>query len=52
MCLPKKMAMELFKPFVLNKLLKDSNASSKNARKLKKTIIEKEMPEAWKCLKK
>ncbi|NUU96364.1 DNA-directed RNA polymerase subunit beta' [Marinitoga sp. 1135] len=48
--LPKKMAMELFKPFVLNKLLKDSNASSKNARKLKKTIIEKEMPEAWEML--
>lgn len=48
--LPKKMALELFKPFVLSELLKDSNAASKNARKLKKTIIEKEMPQAWEIL--
>jgi DNA-directed RNA polymerase subunit beta' len=48
--LPKKMALELFKPFVLAELLKDSNVASKNARKLKKTIIEKEMPQAWEIL--
>jgi DNA-directed RNA polymerase subunit beta' len=48
--LPKKMALELFKPFVLSELLKDSNVASKNARKLKKTIIEKEMPQAWEIL--
>jgi|LSQX01.3.fsa_nt_gb DNA-directed RNA polymerase subunit beta' len=48
--LPKKMALELFKPFVLAELLKGSNAASKSARKFKKTIIEKEMPEAWEVL--
>nr|WP_304528438.1 DNA-directed RNA polymerase subunit beta' [Petrotoga sp. 9PWA.NaAc.5.4] len=48
--LPKKMALELFKPFVLAELLKDSNVASKSARKFKKTIIEKEMPEAWEVL--
>ncbi|ACR80519.1 DNA-directed RNA polymerase subunit beta' [Kosmotoga olearia] len=47
--IPKRMAMELFKPFVLGKLLHGSE-SSKTARKLKKTIIEKEMPEAWEVL--
>ncbi|MDK2951632.1 MAG: DNA-directed polymerase subunit beta [Kosmotogales bacterium] len=47
--IPKRMAMELFKPFVLSKLLQGSE-SSKTARKLKKTIIEKEMPEAWEVL--
>ncbi len=48
--LPKKMALELFKPFVLAELLRDSNVASKSARKFKKTIIEKEMPEAWEVL--
>ncbi len=47
--IPKRVAMELFKPFVLSKLLHGSE-SSKTARKLKKTIIEKEMPEAWEVL--
>lgn len=46
--IPKKMAMELFKPFVLAKLIK--NDTSKSARKLKRTIIEKEMPQAWEIL--
>ncbi|HEW92415.1 MAG TPA: DNA-directed RNA polymerase subunit beta' [Thermotogaceae bacterium] len=46
--IPKKMAMELFKPFVLAKLIKDD--TSKSARKLKRTIIEKEMPQAWEIL--
>ncbi len=47
--IPKRVAMELFKPFVLSRLLHGSE-SSKTARKLKKTIIEKEMPEAWEVL--
>ncbi|MEA2066040.1 MAG: DNA-directed RNA polymerase subunit beta' [Thermotogota bacterium] len=46
--IPKRMAMELFKPFVLGKLL--GSESSKSARKLKKTVIEREMPEAWEVL--
>ncbi|HOF23220.1 MAG TPA: DNA-directed RNA polymerase subunit beta' [Thermotogota bacterium] len=46
---PKKMALELFKPFVLSKLLGDET-TSKSARKLKKAIIEKEMPQAWEVL--
>ena len=46
--IPKRMAMELFKPFVLGKLL--GTESSKTARKYKKMIIEKEMPEAWEVL--
>ncbi len=48
--LPKKMAMELFRPFVLSKLLEEGGESSKTARKMKKAIIEKEMPEAWDIL--
>ncbi|HOJ88125.1 MAG TPA: DNA-directed RNA polymerase subunit beta' [Pseudothermotoga sp.] len=48
--LPKKMAMELFRPFVLSKLLEEGGESSKAARKMKKAIIEKEMPEAWDIL--
>jgi len=48
--LPKKMALELFKPFVLAKLLEEGGESSKTARKLKKAIIEREMPEAWDVL--
>lgn len=48
--LPKKMAMELFRPFVLAQLLKEGGESSKTARKMKKAIIEKEMPEAWDIL--
>ncbi len=47
--IPKKMAMELFKPFVLAKLLGKSD-SSKAVRRMKKAIIEKEMPEAWEVL--
>ncbi|MCD6463182.1 MAG: DNA-directed RNA polymerase subunit beta' [Thermotogae bacterium] len=47
--LPKKMALELFKPFVLAKLLSGME-SSKAARKLKKAIIERELPEAWEVL--
>ncbi len=47
--IPKKMALELFKPFVLAKLLGDET-TSKTARKLKKAIIEKEMPQAWEVL--
>ncbi len=46
--IPKKMALELFKPFVLAKLLDED--SSKSARKLKRMIIEKELPEAWEIL--
>ncbi|ACM22390.1 DNA-directed RNA polymerase subunit beta' [Thermotoga neapolitana] len=47
--IPKKMAMELFKPFVLAKLLGEGS-TSKTMRKVKKAIIEKEMPEAWEVL--
>ncbi len=47
--IPKKMAMELFKPFVLAKLLGEGD-SSKALRKVKKAMIEKEMPEAWEVL--
>ncbi|MDN5359451.1 MAG: DNA-directed polymerase subunit beta [Thermotogaceae bacterium] len=47
--IPKKMALELFKPFVLSKLL-GSDSTSKSAKKLKKAIIEKEMPQAWEVL--
>ncbi len=47
--LPKKMAMELFKPFVYAKLLEDG-AESSRAKKMKKAIIEKEMPKAWEVL--
>lgn len=48
--LPKKMALELFKPFVLARLLEEGGESSRTARKLKKAIIEREMPEAWDVL--
>lgn len=45
--LPKKMALELFKPFILRKLEERGLASSiKSARKL----IEKERPEVWDIL--
>ena len=47
--IPKKMALELFKPFVLSRLL-GSDSTSKSAKKLKKAIIEKEMPQAWEVL--
>ncbi|QTA38314.1 DNA-directed RNA polymerase subunit beta' [Thermosipho ferrireducens] len=48
--LPKKMAMELFKPFVLAELINRDEESSKTARKMKKAIIEKELPQAWEVL--
>ncbi|MBT1248116.1 DNA-directed RNA polymerase subunit beta' [Thermosipho sp. 1244] len=48
--LPKKMAMELFKPFVLAELLNKDDETSKTARKMKKAIIEKEMPQAYEVL--
>ena len=42
--LPKHMALELFKPFVYNKLIKKGFATTiKNAKKL----VEKERPEVW-----
>ncbi len=45
--LPKKMALELFKPFVYNKLEEKGYVSTiKSARKL----VEKETPEVWDCL--
>lgn len=45
--LPKKMALELFKPFVYNKLeVKGYVSTIKSARKL----VEKETPEVWECL--
>jgi DNA-directed RNA polymerase subunit beta' len=47
--IPKKMALELFKPFVLARLL-GADSTSKSAKKLKKAIIEKEMPQAWEVL--
>ncbi len=45
--LPKYMALELFKPFVYNKLIKQGFATTiKNAKK----IVEKERPEVWDVL--
>ncbi|MGB9857785.1 MAG: DNA-directed RNA polymerase subunit beta' [Dictyoglomaceae bacterium] len=45
--LPKKMALELFKPFVINKLIEKGFAANvKNARKK----IERESPEVWDVL--
>ena len=45
--LPKKMALELFKPFIYSKLeLKGMAATIKMAKKL----VEKELPEAWDIL--
>ncbi len=45
--LPKKMALELFKPFVINKLIEHGFATNvKNARKK----IERETPEVWDVL--
>ncbi len=46
--IPKKMAMELFKPFVLQKLVK--NEPDKSARRLGRMLIEREVPEAWEVL--
>src|SRR5574342_555740 len=45
--LPKKMALELFKPFILRKLEKRSLASSIKAAK---KYVEKERPEVWDIL--
>ncbi len=42
--LPKKMALELFKPFVMDKLVKDGYAHN---IKSAKTIVEKVKPEVW-----
>jgi DNA-directed RNA polymerase subunit beta' len=45
--LPKQMAVELFKPFIYNKLEEKGLASTlKKAKKL----VEKETPEVWDCL--
>lgn len=45
--LPKKMALELFKPFVINKLIEKGYANNvKNAKKK----IERETPEVWDVL--
>ena len=45
--LPKQMALELFKPFIYNKLEEKGLASTlKKAKKL----VEKETPEVWDCL--
>jgi len=45
--LPKQMALELFKPFIYNKLEEEGLASTlKKAKKL----VEKETPEVWDCL--
>ncbi len=45
--LPKKMALELFKPFVLGKLEEKGYASTV---KQAKRLVEKETPEVWDCL--
>ncbi len=46
--IPKKMAMELFKPFVLQRLVKSD--PDKSARKWGRMLIEREVPEAWEVL--
>ena len=45
--LPKRMALELFKPFVFNKLEERGYASTLKAAK---KLVEKEMPEVWDAL--
>ncbi|MEW6002045.1 MAG: DNA-directed RNA polymerase subunit beta' [Nitrospirota bacterium] len=45
--LPKRMALELFKPFVFNKLEEKGFATTIKAAK---KIVEKETPEVWDCL--
>ncbi len=45
--LPKKMAIELFKPFLYNKL--EEHGIVSNIRSAKK-LVEKERPEVWDCL--
>jgi DNA-directed RNA polymerase subunit beta' len=45
--LPKKMALELFKPFVYNLLISKGHAATiKSAKKM----VEREIPEVWDCL--
>ncbi len=45
--LPKKMALELFKPFVYNLLISKGHAQTiKSAKKM----VEREIPEVWDCL--
>ncbi|MCD6569797.1 MAG: DNA-directed RNA polymerase subunit beta', partial [Deltaproteobacteria bacterium] len=45
--LPKKMAIELFKPFIYHKLEEKGHVSTiKSARRM----VEKEVPEVWECL--
>jgi DNA-directed RNA polymerase subunit beta' len=45
--LPKKMAIELFKPFVYNLLIAKGHAATiKSAKKM----VEREIPEVWDCL--
>jgi len=45
--LPKKMALELFKPFIYNKLEERGHV---NTIKSAKKMVEKETPEVWDCL--
>ena len=47
MCLPKKMALELFKPFIFHKLEKQGLASTVKAAK---KLVEQEVPEVWDIL--
>jgi DNA-directed RNA polymerase subunit beta' len=47
--LPKKMALELFKPFVYNRLISQSLASTIKAAK---KMVESEVPEVWDILEK
>ena len=44
--IPKQMAIELFKPFLLNKIEEDMSDTLKGARK----VLEKASPEVWKYL--
>ncbi|WP_349044185.1 hypothetical protein, partial [Brucella melitensis] len=45
--LPKKMALELFKPFIFHKLEKQGLASTVKAAK---KLVEQEVPEVWDIL--
>ncbi|GAB4488723.1 MAG: DNA-directed RNA polymerase subunit beta' [Thermodesulfovibrionales bacterium] len=45
--LPKRMALELFKPFIFNKLEEKGYATTIKAAK---KLVEKESPEVWDCL--
>lgn len=47
--LPKEMALELFKPFVMHRLIHGPNPLASNVKNAKQ-MIDKQLPEVWKAL--